>query len=372
MNKKILLTILGIAIVIILAIIFKQQIKTAFVQQRINNIPQDIPNNTNLPASIAGTTKIGAHIVLSPGASIDDEIAVLKSLGATYTRVNVGTSNWPTMSKVYDRYVQSGIKVLLNVAWQSSTTGNAFPTDMELYASKLTAILDTLASKPELIVIENEEINKAFHSGPMSDYITELKTASPIVHSYGLKVTNGGVYGQGLDTMVYRYLKEKYGQTFAETNFGNYVFLPVGLRAANNPGSAPVVESNIANIQLVLDAAPYLDYINIHHYEVDNPNVDEASATTATPNVLKYTKEYIETTTGKPIMSNETSVRNNTQPALVTALLQDYVDNNFPYAIWWDNIDGNKYGGIPLNDGKTPFALRSTGQAFKDFISEKQ
>lgn len=372
MNKRTLMVVSILVVVVLLVIFFRRQFKSTLVQHPFQNPVQNTGNNT-LPPSVSGTTKIGAHIVLPPGASIDDEIAVLKSLGATYTRVNVGTSNWSTMSKVYDRYVEAGIKVLLNIAWQSSSAGTtAFPTDMNAYASKLSAVLDTLSSKPELIVIENEEINKSFHSGPISDYIEELKTASPIVHAHGLKLTNGGIYGPGLEVSVYRYLQKAHGQAIAD-NYADHVLGPVIRKAVNNVGSSPELESAVATIQSILSTAPYLDYINVHHYEVDDPNITNvASVTTATPYALKYTKEYIETTTGKPIMSNETSTRDNTQPALVTALLQDYVDNNFPYAIWWDNIDGNKYGGVALNDGTPPFNLRPTGIAFKNFIDQQK
>jgi hypothetical protein len=317
-------------------------------------------------------TKIGIHVVLGSRADTDDVITMTKNYGVSYTRSQaINLSEWPYTPNEYNKNISAGLKVLLNINWASAASKGvpvAFPKDMTKYSSKLTAVLNGI-TKPELVVIENEEINPSFHSGPIQDYVIMLKTASPIVHAHGLKLTNGGVYGQGLDVLVYRYLKAKYGQSFAETNYGNLVFQPFGLKAANTPGSNLNTEDNVAQVQAILNTAPYLDFINIHHYEIDNPNiVDQTKVTTVTPGVLKYTKEFIETTTGKPIMCNETSIRGNKQPALVTALLQDFVDNKYPYVIWWDNTDGNQYNDSPLNDGAAPFAYRPNGLAFQQFM----
>jgi hypothetical protein len=70
--------------------------------------------------------------------------------------------------------------------------------------------------------------------------------------------------------------------------------------------------------------------------------------------------------TGRPTMTNETGVRNNTVPSLVTTMLQNFDHLNFPYVIWisgsTDNI-GTEY----LCDPNTG-VLYPTGLAFSNFM----
>jgi hypothetical protein len=79
--------------------------------------------------------------------------------------------------------------------------------DMDNYKSTLSAILDKY--QPTLIAIENEEININYHSGSINKYLNELSTAIPIVHSKGLKITNGGITERPLNVLVW---KDYYGQ----------------------------------------------------------------------------------------------------------------------------------------------------------------
>lgn len=317
-------------------------------------------------AAEGGPTKFGIHVVLSQGTT-DDEIALIEQYGVSYTRTAIQLDKWPYTPKAYDKYLASGIHVLLNLSWASSGGGPVpFPTDLATYGDRVSAVLDAI-DPPEMVIIENEEINPHFHSGPISDYVAMLKTASPIVHAHGLAVTNGGVYGQGLYALVYRHLVAAHGQAAADA-FGTVAFVPSVLKAVRN-GDSPALEAAVAEVQAVLDAAPWLDYVNVHHYEVDDPNIaDPSTVTTVTPGVVAAIADFVRETTGKPIMANETSIRENSQPALVTSFLQDYVDNAYPYVIWWDNTDGNSYGDSPLNDGTPPFALRPNGEAFRDFM----
>jgi hypothetical protein len=324
----------------------------------------------------SGGTKLGVHVALPEGSTTDDEIAVTKALGARYTRTAITLSQWPngkTGLPKYQKYVAAGLGVLLNLNW-GPPNATPFPSGVELatYKKKLSAVLDALDAQhipPELVVIENEEINPDFHAGPIEDYVAMLEAASPIVHAHGLKLSNGGVYMTGLYALVYRHLEEAHGQAAADA-FGAVAFRPGTLQQVRN-GSSLTVENAAATVQKVLDAAPVLDYVNVHHYEVDDKSVaegDVASVTTATPGVLQAIADFVRHTTNKPILANETSTRGNTQPALVTSFLQDYVDNAYPYVIWWDNFDGNSYQGAPLNDDTSPFALRPNGQAFRDFV----
>jgi len=57
--------------------------------------------------------------------------------------------------------------------------------------------------KPIAVAIENEEDNFQYHSGTPQDYLNELKTAIPIIHAAGMKVTNAGITSRAIAYLVY-------------------------------------------------------------------------------------------------------------------------------------------------------------------------
>ncbi len=212
-----------------------------------------------------------------------------------------------------------------------------------------------------MIVVENEEINPNYHTGPLTDYINMLQAALDVCHSKGIKVTNGGIYGGQLETLAYRYLQRK-GQNRADS-FANNCMTYSQIKDAQTPNRNPSLEWKVRQLDTLLNFYINLDYINIHLYEPFNPNVDPSTVTSATPVVAADIQEYLIARTGKPVMTNETTPRDNVSPDLVTSVLKEYDRLNFPYAIWFNNDIG---GSKPLYDLNTG-ALLNTGVAYSNF-----
>lgn len=326
-----------------------------------NSSPPPPNNNTKFGALVNGSMDTAA------------KIGILDSLGnLTYTRDAVMLFDYPQPGshKSVDDLVAAGKKVLLNLVWQKSPSGPVpFPTDMVDYASRVTQALDDI-SLPEVSVIENEEINDNHHSGPLSDYVIMLETATPIVHAKGGKVANGGIYGAGLHILVFRYLKATYSQTTAD-GYG-VILTHAQYLAANNPGSNAVLEARKDDVLTVLNGiiSAGADYVNVHGYEDFNNNHNtsqQAALIAATPNIWKYIKEYCEAYTGKPCITNETGVRNNIQPLLITSVLIEFDQLSMEYVLWFDGI--GTLGAVPLNDQFFPYKLQPNGVAFKNYIT---
>src|SRR5690349_17257853 len=109
--------------------------------------------------------------------NIQQKIAIAKDLGVPYVRNAIIMDTWSGSDKAYEAYEKAGFKIICNVNYGRVQKGGQrgsvpFPTDMTAYKKTLHAILDKY--KPEVVVIENEELIPKYHSGSMQDYITEL------------------------------------------------------------------------------------------------------------------------------------------------------------------------------------------------------
>jgi hypothetical protein len=177
-------------------------------------------------------TKFGS--LIGGGFTNNQNISIANSLNVKYVRTTLLISEWDGSFLPYETYTANGIKVLLNVCTSPYKGGpSPYPKDLLSYRQKLTDITNTY--QPELIVVENEEINKNTHSGSIIDYLKMLKVAYEVCHSKGIKVTNGGIYGAGLEILTYRYLQTK-GQNRADS-FGNNCMESYQIKAAQNPNS---------------------------------------------------------------------------------------------------------------------------------------
>lgn len=316
------------------------------------------------------TTKFGQ--LVNGSMSTANKITLLRSMNVNYARINAIELNRPFNGTTYNTYRAAGINVLLNFNWDRIVGGVPvpFPTDMTDYGTKLADKIDALSYTPELIVLENEEINPNYHSwGSMSEYADMLATAKPIIHSRSLKFTNGGVYGTGYHMLVFRYLNDNYDLSTADAYADNT--MTSGQRnAAFIPNSNPSLEQLATNVFTVLIAVrDNCDYLNIHPYEdfdKDDDLTARGAKTTITPNVLRYMQEYGYWATAVPVITNETGIRDNVQPSLVTAMLQEYEDLGFEYCIWF-NGEGSE-GAKSLNQQVSPYSLLPNGEAYRDFM----
>ena len=332
----------------------------------LNNQATDAAPTVNI--SNAGMlnrqTRFGA--MLGGGFTNDKNLSMTGSLNVGYVRFAIIMSEWKGKSLPYESYTANGVKVLLNVNNSSYAGGAYFPKDLTTYRQKLTEITNTY--QPEIIAVENEEINDNYHRGSMADYINMLKVALEVCHAKNIKVTNGGIYGTGLEVLTYRYLQTK-GQSRADS-FANNCMELYQIKAAQTPGKNATLEAEVRRIDTLLNFYGNLDYVNLHLYEPFAPAIYKdatkaAKVTTSTPVVIADLQEYIIARTGKQTMTNEIGQRNNTSPDLVNSVQTELDRLKFPYAIWFTS-DGIGYAE-PLYDLKTG-TLYPNGVAFSNFL----
>lgn len=351
----------GIALLICAAVACKKDIGKSNPDAAPSLKIENISSDQSLLFFLNGTTKYGC--LINGSFTPDARAAEALLLHVNYVRDAVSLDQWKGKSNNLDAYAADGIKVLLNINNQLPTGDPLpFPTDMVTYRQNLTSVLN--AYQPEVVVIENEEINKNYHTGSMLDYINMLKVALSVCHPKGLKVTNGGIYGSSLEILTYRYLQTK-SQARADS-FGNNCMSPFQVKAAQNPGSNPNLEYDVNRLDTLLAFYPNLDYVNVHLYEPFDPDVtDDSKVATPTPVVIPDIQEYLTVRTGRTVITNETGQRNNTNPQLVTGMLQEYDQLKFPYMVWFSG-DGND-GAQPLYDLNTGM-LFNNGIAFSAYM----
>ena len=170
------------------------------------------------------------------------QIKAAKGLGVQYMRTHVILSTYNGTIDGYDDMVAAGFKVILNVNFgevqnMGVKTAVPFPTDMNSYRAKLSSLLDKY--HPALLVVENEETNDRYHSGPASDYINELKMAISVAHAHGIKVTNGGITSKSLVLMIYQDYMDR-GMTtqandFAQRAIGGNIISDLPALANHSP-----------------------------------------------------------------------------------------------------------------------------------------
>lgn len=300
----------------------------------------------------------------------EDRVSIAKdSLKVKYMRSSFTLYNWNGVSNSqYTTFSGAGMKVVLNVSETPQVEGTPRPyvSDTTTYASGMTSV--TNAIQPDLLVIENEEINKTYFLPGVLRYITELQIAVRIAHAHGIKVTNGGLTGYGIDILTFRYLQTEYGSTVAD-EFAGHIFTAFQINQLN-AGTNANLETKALETDTLLSAYKILDYVNIHElYEPLDPYADPATwetTETISANVAKWRMEYIMYRTGRPMISNEPGQK-NMNANLVKNALHEFGKLNMEYIIWWGGDGNGNVGAKGLFD-PTTLALRPNGIMFRNFM----
>jgi hypothetical protein len=274
------------------------------------------------------TTNFGA--VISGKTNIDDEIKILNKLGVKYVRYAIVLKDFNGVDKGYEKWVNAGFKVLLNLNWdQVSGTGSkmpvAFPTNMTTYKAKLEKVLDKY--HPEVAVIENEECTDQFHSGPIENYITELKTAVDVCNKRGIAVADGGIHVDYVEVVM----------------------------------SGAKLDGNALETKKLINAfkTMNLTYVNTH---AKGPFDRFGKQNVYPSGTLEDDADYLRTQTGKPIMCNEYNQQNGSTD-LMTGAVGGFKNGRFKYVIARSGSTGDE--GTPLNNGTQLTAL---GIAYRDAV----
>ena len=291
------------------------------------------------------------------------KLTVAKQYGVPYLRDAINLSTWSGISDAaYDAELAAGFKVVLNVNNSLVVTGSPvpFPTDTLLYKTKLTSLLNVY--RPELVVIENEETTLQYHTGPLSDYINELKAALTVAHSKGLKVTNGGITGEIIFLVYKDYLAR--GLTAEAADYARRTMSPAIIADLPNLTNHAYTAGKVAMAEYLIPQYKTLnlDYVNLHWYEPISDNY-VASAPYYGTKAFTETIDYLKRVTGKTVITNEYG-QDNTTPSITTDLMQAALDAKLPFAIWYDG-DGTSAFGLHDRGATT---LRPNGQAFAQFI----
>jgi hypothetical protein len=314
---------------------------------------------TLLPAR----TNFGTMIV--GDFDIPQKIDVTKSLAVNYIRYTITMSEWTGKDNGFERFTGEGFHIVCNINALPQPDGDQPPVpfirDTITYKKKLTAILNKY--QPDLVAIENEETNQSYHVGAMSQYITQLKAASTVIHSKGLKMTDGGIHPQGICYFVWKDYKDR-GMDSAADNWMNLTFNS-GMRYA---ALHPEDYDNSFNyywrqIDTLLNAfsTMKIDYVNAHIYDPIN-NVDTYKQTI--PVCLPAMQDYIKRRTGKQLISNECG-QHNQDPKIVSTMLQAFSAGKYPYSIWFSGDTDNGVRALQNPTG----GLRKNGISYKTYVS---
>src|SRR4051812_8898282 len=195
--------------------------------------------------------------------SVDFQVEVADQLGISCLRSRVKV---PGNSKV--SILNTGYKVLLNFNSNRLGSTSPFVTNLMQYEKDLKKILSGFEVMPVVAVIENEESNAGYYNGTASEYINQLNTAIAIMHSYGIKVANGGITSTGLNYLVYQDLLSQ-GKTDSAAQFKTLAHVA--------PNSMQTQErASFISTLLQTYAQMDLDYVNFH-WKGESPNIQAFS-----------------------------------------------------------------------------------------------
>lgn len=311
------------------------------------------------PESIFGALIAGQDLTNAEKAQ------VLLSLNAEYGRLSIYVTTFGASNGLYDAYASAGLKVALNInnAPVVNAIPNPYPTDLVAYAAGLQDVLDVY--QPELVCIENEELNEVYYTGTPAQYIAELETAIPLCHAAGCKVADGGLLYAPIAALIYWEFIAN-GDPVGAATFLSENVPPSYWDRFQNPGANPDWVTYVDGFSTLIDyfATSDLDYVNFH---IGEPaNVTSALDSVSTPtNAINYVVEYLRRKTGKEIITNEIGQKNK-NATLAAAIMQRCLDNDLKYAIWYSGDEDvqQHYKALTEIDG----TIRDNGKAFAGFM----
>lgn len=197
------------------------------------------------------------------------------------------------------------------------------PQEITFFSSKLDSLLG-LADKPDIVSINNEEGHREYWEGTVQEYLTYMEACVQVGHAHGIPVTNGGttigiVYamlqwyidlGKPADSI--QYIKDKFGIT------------------GNAGGAFATSQRQWYQTLLAGFAVSDMDYVNMHWYEPARDNTTD----TVTSGLVPLIINYIQSVTGKGVITTETGTKNASYN-LLYELMDQYKAANVRYLIYY-------------------------------------
>lgn len=294
----------------------------------------------------------------------DDKITVGDELKMNYVRNTVILSAYNGKAPVLDDYLSAGYKILVNINEYAANDGaRGFPTDMKEYKKQLQDFLDDY--KPEVAVIENEPYNDNYYTGPIDNYLTQLRTAVDVCKSYGVKVADGALNINMVLICVYQDFVNK-GQQAKADDFSKRSGMNGSLvRAAQGKGSKDVNAKLEKCKQMIAGyKSMALDYVNIHWYEPMGENSTKSTSATSAPNVATDVANFLRAATGKAVLTNEFG-QTITTPSLISSQVSEFRKAGFAYAI---DYSGTGNGGVNPKPLHKNTILQPNGVSYRDAV----
>lgn len=291
----------------------------------MNEVPEEVRVFVTKPAF---NTLFGAS-----GPTIDSPDNLFSLCGnPASTRFALILEQGDTYSKGADKYLSVGHKVFINVnekVVQKDANGNKipnpFPTDLTRYANQVTKVFEAYKNHPQLdkiiFVCENEPTTRAFHSGPMSDYLAMLEVFIDLCQDYGYKGVDGGVH----------------------------VVTVLGADSSVGEGRAQDAQELLAGYAKI----PGLYSVVMHTSNTRADGFRSIDIVNAVQKILDIT--------GQPTTCNEWHVEDTTETKVLTDICQGWFDAKVEHAVYITTGTD-----VILNNGNT---LTKFGEAYKQFIN---
>ncbi|MBS0590535.1 MAG: hypothetical protein JSR65_07840 [Proteobacteria bacterium] len=258
-------------------------------------------------------------------------LALATRLGAGYVRINTRLNGRIPYDELQAAR-RAGLGVVLHVTTHEGGASAGPVTDLAAYRASLSNVLDHF--HPDVLAIENEEVDPSFYSGTADQYLAQLQVAIDVAHAHGVKVTNGGLTNRALSMVLPGVAANE--EDGAHRGGG-----------ARHPDNARA-QRKAAMTEQLLSAYGHigLDYVNFHWYRRD-------------PEELEHVVKLLRERTGKPIISTELGEYDDSAswPAGVLGASRRV---GLPIAIWF-NGDGHRAVALANADG----SLRPNAAGFE-------
>ena len=313
-------------------------------EQRLYNSPGSNGAGASASQRSLSQTKLVQYgaLIDAPGiiGSLDFQVKVADQLNISCLRSRVkvpGRGNVPILNTVY--------KVLLNFNSNRLGATSPFVTNLAKYETDLRDIVSGFTMMPVVAVIENEESNAGYYNGTAREYINQLNKAIAVMHSYGIKVANGGITSTGLNYLVYQDFLNQGKKDSAEQFKSLAHVLPNSLQTQERGAFISTLLQAYAQMDL--------DYVNFHWK-------GESTDTRAFTEVINYLKKV----TRKKIISNELG-QVDKNPNTLTTYIQKCKEESFPYIVWYSPNESQNEKATPLQHSDA--SLTTTGIAYQNY-----
>jgi hypothetical protein len=222
-----------------------------------------------------------------------------KELHCTVFRYNFTHGDINRTDQIWD----SGCEVAMTYNFADTQDSAAYPTDTVTYSTHLHSTLASSTHKPKWLFITNEPANYDYWQVDVNRFINILDAGIREGHKFGCLVGDGGA------TFDLVYMLFKYYQDNNLTDSLQWLKDASGITTINGPIAQAKIAFYTAEFAYIKTSAA--DFFNVHSYEPPRPGTDTFPTTTS--KILPVMIDYLRSTLGKDVISNEVGSTNHSQ-----------------------------------------------------------